>query len=185
MTEQYLPENINGQPSAVSYSTLAVDPAADPGNIFAPPAVDTAVVLFPPNTLPTPDAGTFAVNSDPNEGTSFQFLAPGLYEVTLSAASGGGDPSTNFQIGRTAAGPIVASEVDFNITTPGAGVVAIGDTAVPGAIMSATIRISDTDIQPVAGNPNPNAILKVVSAAGAAGGYVTATTTLSITRVSL
>jgi len=185
MTEQYLPESINGQPAAVSYSTVAVDPAADPGNVFAAPAVDTAVVLFPPNTLPTPAAGTFVVNSDANEGTSFQFLQPGVYEISLATASGGGDPTTNFQLGRTAAGPIVASEADFNIATPGAGVIAIGDTALPGSNLTATVRISATDIEPVAGNPNPNSILKVVSAAGAAGGYLTATTTLSITRVSL
>lgn len=180
MTEQYLPGSINGQPATLS---LNATPQAADAITFG--AVNTSALLFPDSQLSSGPG--FTVTNDADDGTSIQFLAPGVYTVSLtidSAALG----FVNFLLGRTDTNAITAGN-GYPAATftaiPTGGVIAIGEVAAAAfgfITVTAQVTISGADVNPLpSGDPNPNAVL--IIAATPATAPANTTTAFSITRI--
>jgi len=183
MTEQYLPQSINGAPSAISFSAQpTVDPVAG--------LVSTAAFYW--STLAADSqsvGGGISVAGDADAGSIIQFSSPGLYQLTIA---GEVTPPGGFNIVRGIAGGIVSGApplypaIDFASGAPLGVIALIAPLAqVQGFSLSTTFRISDVDLEDPAGSVNPNRQIRFAALAAELVGVLAINTQINVTRISL
>jgi len=186
MTEQYLEEDINGQPSPLSLRANPLAPAIAG-------AIDDVAIFWPSLAADAAIIGEgLSVLGDASVGSIIQVAQPGLYSVSLTTTEDPVGTSAPLNIIRGAPAAITAGNgypaLDYLSGIPlGAEAVGFTPAGLPPPIneeFSAIFRVTGTDLVDPVGGINPRRQIRFAALGPAIPGLFPPGTLISVARVS-
>lgn len=165
MTDQFLPQSINGSPAPAG---LLIQ---NPVTAIANGSTDTAVLRF--DDADVTSTGAVSAVSTAGTGTIFEIDEPGLWAILVTSADAAGVPAA-ITVNEAATPAITAVPTDFSAATT----VAIGEFGTSPTTLATMFRVTSADLDATTGVASVR-----ILAVGAA--LVEAETRVSIQRVSL